>query len=454
MQEFIARHKNPDRRKYFIPQMEKYLGETYGVMIYQEDVIKVAHHIAGLSLVEADLLRRAMSGKLRSKTAMKQIADNFFSSCKINGLADNAAQELWRQIKSFAGYAFCKAHSASFAQLSFQVAYLKAHYPAEFMASVLSNRGGYYSAAVYIQEVRRLGLKILLPCVNFSEYEYSVVEKKESIRIGFMAIKNLAKNSADKIVSERKLNGAYVSLTDFRTRTKLNYKEIEILIRCGAMSAFGQTRPTLMRLADIYRAHRKLFDESCNDLFACESFKLEKAVLTECEYSEQEKCTAEYETFGYMVTKHPLEFFAGVINVNKVISTSEMKNFNGRKIKMVGWYMAAKRIKTKNGRIMKFLSLEDLSGTFEAVLFPKTYSKYAVQTMSMGPYLLEGTVDINNGNNLIVEKLRVLSSMTATVAGQKDSAENKYYGDVEKISEDEITLVSSLGKEKLRAAYL
>ena len=213
MQEFIARHKNPSRRKYLIPQMKKYLGETYGVMIYQEDVIKVAHHIAGLSLEEADLLRRAMSGKLRSKSAMRQIADNFFLSCKTNGLADNAAQELWRQIKSFAGYAFCKAHSASFALLSFQLAYLKAHYPAEFMASVLSNRGGYYSAAVYVQEVRRLGLKILLPCVNFGQYEYTVVDGKEGIRIGFMAAKNLAKNSVDKIVTERKQNGLYSIVT-------------------------------------------------------------------------------------------------------------------------------------------------------------------------------------------------------------------------------------------------
>ncbi len=146
MQEFLARHKDPSRRKYLVPEMEVHLGETYGVMIYQEDVIKIAHHIAGLTLEEADLLRRAMSGKMRSHEAMKEITDKFFVSCCAKGHSEETAKELWRQIESFAGYSFCKAHSASFALLSFQVAYLKAHYPAEFMANVLNNGGGFYSS--------------------------------------------------------------------------------------------------------------------------------------------------------------------------------------------------------------------------------------------------------------------------------------------------------------------
>jgi len=195
-------------------------------------------------------------------------------------------------------------------------------------------------------------------------------------------------------------------------------------------------------------------EEAYSNLFPFETFKLERLISTEREYSDEEKCTAEYEIFGYMLTRHPLEFFGSSIKITKVVNSAEMNNYDGKKIIMVGWYMAAKRIKTKKGNIMKFPSLEDLTGTFEAVLFPKTYSKYAERTISMGPYLLEGIVDSNNGNNLIVEKLEVLSNMNVKAATQKDSAENKYFGDVEKISEDEITLVSSLGKERLRAAYL
>src|SRR3990172_8672191 len=139
MQEFIARHKDSSKRKYLVPKMEEHLSETYGVMIYQEDVIKVVHHIAGLSLEEADLLRRAMSGKMRSHPAMQALTDKFFISCIRRGLSKSVTKELWRQVESFAGYSFCKAHSASFALLSYQVAFLKAHYPAEFMASVLDN---------------------------------------------------------------------------------------------------------------------------------------------------------------------------------------------------------------------------------------------------------------------------------------------------------------------------
>ena len=452
MQEFIARHKDPARRKYLLPQMEEYLGETYGVMIYQEDVIKVVHHIAGLSREEADLLRRAMSGKMRSSHAMRLLIKDFFDSCSKKGIDDSIAKELWRQIESFAGFAFCKAHSASFALLSFQVAYLKAHYPAQFMASVLSNMGGYYPAAVYIQECRRIGLKVLLPCVNNSVYEYEGTG--DTLRIGLMAIKNLAGTSMDKIIAERQANGKFVSLADFIIRTQLGMEETSILIKCGAMDCFGQSRPTLMRLLDIYISHRRILDESYNDLFAADTFKLEKEVITDRNYTLEEMCSIEYETFGYMATRHPLELVHNAAEDKSIIKSEQMHLYQGQKIKMMGWYMTSKRIKTKNGSIMKFLSVEDMTGTFEAILFPKAYDAYAELTMSMGPYIFEGRIDMENGNNIVVEKMQVLSTEEAKAITQKDSAENKYYGEVERVSEEEFTMLKSLNKEKLRTAYL
>ncbi|MCK5455752.1 MAG: hypothetical protein KAI45_01420, partial [Melioribacteraceae bacterium] len=417
----------------------------------QEDVIKVAHHIAGLTLEEADLLRRAMSGKMRSHKAMENLSNKYFSSCKEKGYSEKIALELWRQIESFAGYAFNKAHSASFALVSFQVAYLKTHYPAKFMTSVLNNRGGYYSTAVYIQESKRMGLQILLPDINRSQYEYFGAEN--FIRIGLMAIKNLSKNSMDTIVKERKKDGKYVSLPDFLVRTRLAYKETASLIKCGAMDCFGETRPTLMRLLDIYFSYRKLLDESISDLFEFESYKLENEIKTDQQYSITEICRIEYETFGYMITRHPLEFFRGVLKRKDIIKSVEMYNYNDCTIKMVGWFMASKRIKTKKGEIMKFLSLEDLTGTFEAVIFPKTYKVFAEKTLSMGPYLLEGKVDRENGYNLIVSRLAVLSAKNLTAVTQWDSTENKYYGEVEKVDEEEFDIVNSLGKENLRYAY-
>ncbi len=451
MQEFIARHKDPSRRKYLVPEMEKYLGETYGVMIYQEDVIKVAHHIAGLSLEEADLLRRAMSGKMRSHHAMQRIVDNFFSSAKEKGLTDYQAKELWRQIESFAGYSFCKAHSASFALLSYQVAFLKAHYPAEFMASVLNNGGGFYSAAVYVQEAKRLGLKIKLPSVNESEKEY--VGKGRAIRIGLKAIKNLSYNAINRIIEERKHNGKYISLADFLVRTKLAYEETALLIKCGAMGCFRQTRPTLMRLLDVYLHRRKIIEESYNDLFMNETFKLENEVKTDENYSLAGICKEEYEAFGYMVTRHPLYFFKEWIEQPGIVLAKDMYRNRGRRVKMIGWYMTSKRIKTKKGDIMKFLSLEDLTGTFEAVIFPNVYYHVAELTLSMGPYLVTGRIDENDSTNIVTEDLKVLSSQTVLASLEKDSVEHNYYGDEEKVTEQDFELAKTLNKEKLRTAY-
>lgn len=451
MQEFIARHKDPSRRKYLIPQMEEYLGETYGVMIYQEDVIKVAHHIAGLTLEEADLLRRAMSGKLRSHKAMQQITDKFFISCKQKGYSNKTTEELWRQIESFAGYSFCKAHSASFALLSFQVAFLKAHYPAEFMASVLSNSGGFYSAAVYIQECKRMGLKIELPCINSSSYEYVGIGK--TIRIGLMAVKSLSRTSIDRIIDERKENEKYISLADFLVRTKIGYEETATLIKCGAMGCFKQTRPTLLRHLDIYIRRKKILEQSYNDLFMNETILLEIEMETERNYGVEEICAKEYETFDYMVTRHPLFFFKEWTSDFSIVKAETMEKHKGKKVKMIGWYMTSKRIRTRKGGIMKFLSLEDMTGTFEAVIFPRAYEKYAESTMSMGPYLVEGRVDESDSVNLVVEKLDVLSSLEVKESLQKDSVDHNYYGDREKVFEEEFSIVNALGKEKLKRAY-
>jgi len=319
------------------------------------------------------------------------------------------------------------------------------------MSSVLSNGGGFYSPAVYIQESKRIGIKIKLPCINNSNYEYTGSGK--TLRIGLMAIKNLSRSSIEIILNERKKNGRYVSLADFLVRTHLAYEETALLIKCGAMGYFKQTRPELLRLLDIYINRKKILDNAYNDLFMNETLLLEEKVKTDKNYNAAEICRYEYELFGYMVTRHPLYFFGEYVNDPSIIKAKDMEMHRGRNVKMIGWYMTSKRIRTKKGDIMKFLSLEDLTGTFEAVIFPKVYSRYAELTLSMGPYLVNGRVDAEDTRNIVVEKLEVLSSLAIKESIQKDSVENKYYGDVEKISEEEFLIVESLGKEKLRAAY-
>jgi DNA polymerase III alpha subunit len=455
MQEFIARHHDPSKRKYLVPEMEEILGETYGVMVYQEDVIKIVHHIAGLSLEEADLLRRAMSGKMRSHAAMRTLTEKFFSSCAARGLSLEISKELWRQIESFAGYSFCKAHSASFALLSYQVAFLKAYYPAEFMASVLSNQGGFYSPAVYIQEAKRLGIKIKLPSINHSMYEY--IGRYNTIQIGFMAIKHFSRASAEAIIEERKKYGPFVSLADFLVRTclagrqaKNGYEETILLIKCGAMDCFNETRPTLLRFLDIYFHKLKLLNESYTDLFTNESFDLIEQVRTKEDYTIEEKCLAEYESFDYMASRHPLEFYAGSITPD-IINAADLPKYHGRRIKMIGWYMTSKRISTKKGDVMKFLSLEDLTGTFEAVIFPNVYMQVAEKTLSMGPYIIEGKAD---QDNVIVRKLELLADNSIKTEFQKDSAEYVYKPNDEGLTEEDFHLAQSIDMEKLRKAYV
>lgn len=470
MAEFVARHHDPSRRKYLVPELEHILGETYGMMIYQEDVIKVAHYVAGLSLEEADLLRRAMSGKMRSHDAMSRIKDKFFNHC-LKKYSEEVTAELWRQIESFAGYAFCKAHSASFALLSFQNAYLKAHYPAEFMSSVLSNQGGYYSAAVYVQESKRLGLKVLLPSINESEIEYTGHDSW--IRIGLMAIKNLSTNTAKTIVEERNRNGKYKSLRDFLRRTnppRRGYAEASILIQCGAMDCFALTRPILMRMLDIELHRRKITNNDVLNLFADSVIdverKLEKTLpqrhgcasqrTTACRhkdtkeheanYSIAEICKIEYETFGYMVTRHPLEFFNAYTENQTISPAKELRQSKGRRVRAIGWLMTSKRIRTRKGDIMKFLSLEDLTGTFEAVIFPKEYEKYAPLTISMGPYFVEGFVDKENGDTITVKKLAVLSARKALRTKQFDDAEN-IFRNTEKTLNEEFQTIESMREE-------
>ena len=296
-----------------------------------------------------------------------------------------------------------------------------------------------------------MGLTIELPSINHSNYEYT--GRGKTIRIGLMAVKNLSYSSTEIIIKERKNNGRYVSLADFLVRTRVAYEESTTLIKCGAMGCFRQTRPELLRLLDIYVHRRKLLDHTLNDLFISETFALEEEVKTDVNFSAAEMCRTEYETFNYMTTRHPLYFYGKWVNHPSIIKAKDKEKYRGRKVKMIGWYMSSKRIRTKKGDIMKFLSLEDLTGTFEAVIFPKVYYRCAEFTMSMGPYLIEGVIDIEDPNNIIVEDLKVLSSLAIRESIQKDSVDHNYYGDEEKVTEEDFRLVKSLGKEKLKQAY-
>lgn len=405
MKQFIDRHRDPAKNfDYLHPMMKELLKDTHGVMIYQEDVIKVAHHIAGIPLGEADILRRAMSGKERSARRMKAMRKRFIEGCLNNRIPEETAAEIWRQVESFAGYAFCKAHSASFAVLSFKVAYLKANHPAEFIAAVLSNEGGYYSPAAYIEEARRMGLKILLPDINLSERDYA--GRDNEIRIGFRAIASLHEKTIDRILKARE-DGFFGTISDFLVRTRAGIKETATLIKAGAFDFLGQTRPRLLWKLE---ALKDRIDSGDNELFGMEETLL-KIPQNLRDYDDRERFMMERKIFGYPVGKHPLEFFSLKMSApGNIINAAEIEAYRGERVSMLGWAISHKRIKTrKTNEYMKFLSLEDLTGTFEVTLFPKTYKKYAVQTLSKGPYLVEGRIEDDSGVlSLVAERLEVV----------------------------------------------
>jgi len=404
MKQFIDRHRDPEMGYEALhPMMEELLKDTHGVMIYQEDVIKVANQIAGIPLGEADLLRRAMSGKERSSRRMKNLHKRFVEGCIKNSVEKATAEEIWRQVESFAGYAFCKAHSASFAVLSFKVAYLKANYPAEFMAAVLSNEGGFYGSAAYIEETRRMGVEILLPDINLSGKEYT--GQNNEMRIGFQAILNLHEETIDCILKAR-ANGFFENLSDFLNRTGTGIKETSLLIKAGTFDFLGESRPRLLWKLEALKGGSR----NAGGLFGLEEtlLKIPRSIR---DFDESEKYLMENRIFGYPVRKHPLDFVnSAITQSDNIISAAEIEAYRGRRVRMLGWAISHKKIRTKKSKeYMKFLSLEDRTGTFEVTLFPETYKKFATRTMSHGPYLVEGRIEDDSGVlSLVADRLAVV----------------------------------------------
>ncbi|HUU27962.1 MAG TPA: DNA polymerase III subunit alpha [archaeon] len=413
MAEFIERHNGRRPVTYLHPSLENLLGETYGVMVYQEDVIRVAHEIAGMSLGEADLLRRAMSGKMRSREAMTRLEENFVRAAVSRGVKREVALEIWRQISSFAGYAFCKAHSASYARVSFQVACLKAHYPGEFMAAVLSNGGGFYGPSAYLEEARRMGLRILPPDVNRSSLEYEGCGR--ILQVGLGAVSGVSRKTLEAIVRERRAGGFFTSLADFCSRVNVSYMEMQTLIRCGVFDCLELTRPELLwRLEFLFRRGQgnngKYRSGEPSMLFPDTKLNPDRQVIPRLpEYSRSELLRLEHEIFGFTVSEHPLALHGQALTGRGLISSREIPAHEGRRVRLAGRPIAHKRIMTPRNGAMMFLSLDDLVGTFEVVIFPGCYRRFGAVALGSGPFLVTGRVAGEYGVFTIVcEKIEEL----------------------------------------------
>jgi len=392
MREYIFRHNHPDQFEYFHEVFEKELGETYGIMVYQEDVIKIAMHFGGVSAENGDVLRRAMSGKGRSLSALQKLKDDFFESCKKKGHPEQLSQEVYRQIESFAGYSFCKAHSASYAVESYQSLYLKAYYPIEFMVSAINNGGGFYRMEVYVHEAKMSGATIHNPCVNLSEFQTTVYGP--DVYLGLMHIEKLEATVKQFIPEDRKINGDYRSLEDFVKRVNIGIETLQILIFVGAFRFTGKQKHELLIEARFlfskgqYKTKMiSLFDEP-----------QKKYHLPLIQRNRFEDAFDEIEILGFPVSHSIFDLLKTKYRGHVMVK--DLLTYHKRQVKMLAYLISRKHVPIKKKNYpgkkddMYFGTWIDAEGQyFDTAHFPDSLKKFPFK--EGGIYLLLGTVEVD-----------------------------------------------------------
>ncbi|MCE7058921.1 DNA polymerase III subunit alpha [Dyadobacter sp. CY343] len=382
MREYILRHRNPERRGEAHPRLLELMEDTYGIMVYQEDVIKVAHYFAGLDLGEADVIRRGMSGKFRGRDEFERVKKKYFTNCREKGYDETMTQEIWNQIASFAGYAFAKGHSASYAVESYQTLFLKAYFPLEFMVAVLNNGGGFYGQELYIHEARMLGGNVLPPCVNHSLAQ-TVIEGKD-IYIGMQFLNEMEEKTIDRIIQARQTDGPFTSLNDFLDRVVISIEQLTILIRIDALRFTGIDKKTLL-----WKAHFRLSTTPVKvtqrQLFESEIKDYELPVFHS---SPIDDAYDQIELLGYPLcspfdlVKYPLP---------PSVMSKDLHKYVNQEIVQYGYLVAVKNTRTARGETMHFGTFLDQEGQFiDTVHFPsvKVKSNFSVK----GVYKIRGIV--------------------------------------------------------------
>ncbi len=381
MREYILRFRNSEKRKEAHPEMLKIMPETYGIMVYQEDVIKVAHLFAGLTLGEADMLRRGMGGKFQGREEFQKVEKKFFSNCKEIGHDDKVTAEIWRQIESFAGYAFSKGHSASYAVESYMSMFLKAYYPKEFMVGVINNFGGFYSVEYYVHEARMTGAHIHAPDINRSEHITCI--DGEDVFLGFGLIGELEEKVSERILSERKSNGAFQSLNDFAKRVNISLEQINILIRIGAFRFTGRTKQQL--LWDIHLLVNGKKTHPRRELFPVENKSYQ---LPELFHHAIDDAWDEMEILGFPLCS-PFTLLKEK-NVSQLLA-KDFPSLLGKEIEIAGYYVTRKVTRTIRGDAMMFGTFLDRDGYFfDTTHFPQVTKMFPF--IGKGIYLMLGKV--------------------------------------------------------------
>lgn len=448
--QYIRGKNRPDTIRYDCPQLEPILKPTYGCIVYQEQVMQIVRNLAGYTLGRSDLVRRAMSKKKAS--VMEKERQNFVygneaegvPGCIANGIDEATANKIYDEMIDFAKYAFNKSHAAAYAVVSYQTAYLKYYYPVEFMAALMTSVIDFPNkVAEYILVCRQMGIKILPPDVNCGMYGFSV--DNGAIRYGLSAIKSVGRPVIESLVREREENGQYRSLKDFMERNspQMNKRAVENFIKAGALDCLDGNRRQKMlvyqKISDSISQEKKnslAGQMSLFDLVSEEDKKEFEIRMPDVEeFGKEELLGYEKEVLGIYLSGHPLENYRGMMEKTISAKTSDFqqdeetnlpKVMDGQKV-IIGGMITDKTIKyTKNNKVMAFLTVEDLVGTVEVVVFPRDYEKSQQFLNEEGRVFIQGRVSAEDdrASKLILEKIRPFDNMPREIWIQFDNKES------------------------------
>ncbi len=394
------------------PLLAPVLNETLGVMVFQEQLSLAAIHLAGFDPSEADVLRKTVSKKHKQKK-LRDFHARFVQGARGLGVQETVIDQVWQMMMGFDGYSFCKPHSASYTLVAYKSAWLRAHYPAEFMAAVISNGGGYYGTLSYISEARRMGLSVLPPHINLSRIKYS--GKKRQVRMGFMQLKDLSREAREAIVLERSRHGPFKSLEDFlvRTGSRVHLQDVRILVKGGCFDAIahGVSRSHMVWQALAFYARKK--EKKAPGLFDAVA-PAKPALPARGNHGSQSKHRVwkhEAEVFGFVLSVHPLSLYKTQLKHLKYVGAADLAAKVGKHVTVVGWPVTGKTVRSIKGEPMKFMTFEDMTGTYEAVFFPDIYDRICHLLNLKRPYVLVGKVEESfSAISLTVKQMRVLTA--------------------------------------------
>tara|TARA_B100000925_G_scaffold45266_1_gene29538 strand:- start:32788 stop:34074 length:1287 start_codon:yes stop_codon:yes gene_type:complete len=375
------------------PLVADVLEESFGLMIYQEHVNLVAMKLSGFTSQQGNELRKVL-GKKHKEKKLEYFKDHFFSGAKKRGVAADTIVELWEMIQSFAGYSFCKAHSASYCLVSFKACYLKAHFPAEFMSSVTSNEGGFYSKEAYLEEARRLGVDVRSPCINESDIEDR--GKQGIIRLGLFNVKTMRLNTLNKIINLRNRYGAYRSINDFLCRTEVGFSETKALLKAKALDCLLQIEKA-SRVQLMWSIYFFFHAKKSGVSYAQKESFLTLSNLDLNDYSGKDLIQWEKQFYGQCVTFSPWKFIEKKVKGIELVKSTELKNYVHKSVKLFGNFVTMKKVRTKNKESMCFCTFSDQYNVYETVFFPPAYQAFSDLLFEESSYLINGTVMSERG---------------------------------------------------------